>query len=334
MLEYLKHIKFANPQAFFLLIIPVLMLLYYAWQSNRRFPLFKISTLQGLKHLGTTWKAILKEYLFLFRIVALCLLIMALARPQSSMKETNVTTEGIDIVMALDVSGSMLAKDFQPDRLEAAKNISIEFISGRPNDRIGFVVFAGESFTQCPITTDHAVLKKLISEVKDGMIEDGTAIGMGLATAVTRLKESDSKSKVIILLTDGVNNAGFIDPMTAADIAIQFGVRVYTVGVGTRGKAPYPFRVGGRIVYQDVEVQIDEELMKKIAESTGGLYFRATNNQALKKIFEEIDTLEKSKIDIASVQRLSEEFLRFALLAGLFLLLEILLKWTVVRSIP
>jgi Ca-activated chloride channel homolog len=334
MMEFLRHIKFANPQAFFLLAIPALMVVYYAFYYNRRFASFKISSLQSVSALSSNWKAALKQWLFLFRIVSLCLLITALARPQTSMKEENVTTEGIDIVLSLDISGSMLAKDFQPDRLQAAKKLSIEFVEGRPNDRIGFVVFAGESFTQCPITTDHAVLKKSISEVRDGMVEDGTAIGMGLATAVNRLKDSKAKSKVVILLTDGVNNAGFVDPLTATDLAIQENVRVYTVGVGTRGMAPYPFKVGNRTVYQDVEVQIDEELLQKIAASTGGLYFRATNNQALKKVFEEIDTLEKSKIEVASVQRLSEEFLPFAILAALFLLAEVLLRWTIVRSVP
>jgi Ca-activated chloride channel homolog len=333
MTEFWKHIKFANPEAFYLLALPALMLLYYAWRYNSSFPKFKLSSLQGVAHVKSGWKVWLKQSLFLFRIAALCLLIVCLARPQSSMKEDNVITEGIDIVMSLDVSGSMLAKDFKPDRLEAAKSLSVEFVEGRPTDRIGFVVFAGESFTQCPITTDHAVLKKLISEVKDGLIEDGTAIGMGLATAVNRLQDSEAKSKVIILLTDGVSNAGFIDPLTAADLAIQNNIRVYTVGVGTRGMAPYPFKYGNRTVYQDVEVQIDEELMKKIAAATGGLYFRATNNQSLKSIFDEIDTLEKSKIEVASVQRVSEEFLPFALFAALFLLLEMLLKYSVLRSV-
>jgi Ca-activated chloride channel family protein len=334
MIELLRHIHFAHPKAFFLLVIPALMVVYYALFYHKSYASFKISSLKGVADMAVNWKIILKQWLFLFRIISLCLLITALARPQTAMKEQNITTEGIDIVISLDISGSMLARDFQPDRLEAAKKLSIEFVEGRPNDRIGFVVFAGESFTQCPITIDHAVLKKSIAEVRDGMIEDGTAIGMGLATAINRLRESEAKSKVIILLTDGVNNTGFIDPLTATDLAIQENVRVYTVGVGTKGMAPYPFKVGNRTVFQEVEVQIDEELLQKIAASTGGLYFRATNNQALKKVFNEIDMLEKSKIEVASVQRLSEEFLPFAILSALLLLAEVLLRWTIVKSIP
>jgi Ca-activated chloride channel family protein len=333
MVEFIRNIKFANPQVFFLLIIPVLMLVYYAFLYNNRFASFRFSSLEGVASLRSNWKAAIKQWLFLFRIIAICLLIIALARPQSSLNEDNITSEGIDIVVSLDISGSMLAKDFEPDRLQAAKKLTAEFIEGRPSDRIGFVVFAGESFTQCPITTDHAVLKKSVSEARDGMVEDGTAIGMGLATGINRLKDSEAKSKVIILLTDGVNNAGFVDPLTATDLAIQENVRVYTIGVGTRGMAPYPFKVGNRTVYQNVEVQIDEDLLQKIAASTGGLYFRATNNESLKKIFNEIDTLEKSKIEVASIQRLSEEFLPFAILAALFLLAEILLNYLITRTV-
>lgn len=334
MIEFFRHIKFAHPEAFFLLIVPALLTAYHLFFYDRQFASFKMSSLEAVASFSYHWKALLKQSLFVFRTISLCFLTIALARPQTTLKEQNITTEGIDIVISLDISGSMLAKDFQPDRLQAAKQLSIEFVEGRPNDRIGFVVFAGESFTQCPITTDHTILKKSISEVREGIIQDGTAIGMGLATAVNRLKNSDAKSKVIILLTDGVNNTGFIDPLTATDLAIQENIRVYTIGVGTYGTAPYPFKVGNRTVYQEVDVQIDEDLLKKIAASTGGLYFRATDNQALKKVFEEIDTLEKSKIEIASVQRLSEEFLPFAILAALFLLAEVLLRWTLVRSIP
>lgn len=333
MIAFWKNIKFANPEAFYLLIIPVLMMAYYAWRNNKRYATFTFSTLKGISNVKSNWKTILKQSMIVFRVAALCLLVICLARPQSSLKEENITSEGIDIVVSLDVSGSMLARDFKPDRLEAAKKLSVEFIEGRPNDRIGFVVFAGESFTQCPITTDHTVLKKLVSEVKDGIIEDGTAIGMGLATAVNRLQQSEAKSKVIILMTDGVNNAGFIDPVTATDLAIQNNIRVYTIGVGSKGMAPYPFKYGNKTVFQNVEVKIDEDLMKKIAASTGGLYYRATNNQSLKKIFEEIDTLEKSKIEVSSVQRVGEEFLPFAIAAITLLLVEMLLRYTVIKSI-
>jgi Ca-activated chloride channel homolog len=332
-LEFWRHIKFANPQVFFLLIVPALMLVYYAFLYNKRFAAFKFSSLESVISLRSNWKAAIKQWLFLFRVIAICLLITAMARPQSSLKEENVTTEGIDIVVSLDISGSMLAKDFQPDRLQAAKKLTVEFIEGRPNDRIGFVVFAGESFTQCPITTDHAVLKKSVTEVKDGMVEDGTAIGMGLATSVNRLKDSKAKSKVIILLTDGTNNKGFIHPLTAIDLALQENIRIYTIAVGTNGRVPYPFQVGNKIVIDYIEMPIDEELLQKIAASTGGLYFRATNNQNLKKIFDEIDTLEKSKIEVASVQRLSEEFLPFAILAALFLLAEVLINYLVARTV-
>lgn len=333
MVAFWKHIKFANPQAFYLLILILLMVLYYVWRNNKRFPTLTLSTLEGLKNLKSNWKGILKQSLLVFRVITLCLLTICLARPQSSLKEQNITSEGIDIVISLDISGSMLARDFKPDRLQAAKKLSTEFIEGRPNDRIGFVVFAGESFTQCPITTDHAVLKKLVSEVKDGIIEDGTAIGMGLATAVNRLQDSEAKSKVIILMTDGVNNAGFIDPITASDLAIQNNIRVYTIAVGTNGPVPFPYKVGNRTVIDQVEMPIDEVLLKKIAASTGGLYYRATNNQSLKKIFEEIDTLEKSKIEVSSVQRVAEEFLPFALLAALFLLVDIILRYSILKSI-
>lgn len=332
-INFWENIKFANPQAFYLLAIPIIMLLYFAIKHNQVFPAFTLSSLQAFVKQKTSWKIWLLNSLFLFRIATICLVIIVLARPQSSLKEENIFSEGIDIVIALDISGSMLAQDFKPDRLEAAKKLSAEFVEGRPNDRIGFVVFAGESYTQCPVTTDHAILRKMINEVKEGIIEDGTAIGMGLATAVNRIKDSKSKTKVIILLTDGVNNSGFIDPISAADLAIQKNIRIYTIGVGTIGMAPFPFKVGNRIQIQNIEVEIDEALMKKIAANTGGLYFRATNNQGLKNIFDEIDTLEKSKIEVSSVQRVSEEFLPFAFLALLFFMLEWICKYFIIKSI-
>jgi Ca-activated chloride channel family protein len=243
-------------------------------------------------------------------------------------------TEGIDIVISMDISGSMLAQDLKPDRLEASKNVAMNFISGRPNDRIGLVIFSGESFTQCPLTTDHQVLQNLFANVKSGMVEDGTAIGMGLATAVNRLKESEAISKVIILLTDGVNNQGSVAPLTAAKIAQKFGIRVYTIGVGTKGYAPYPFKTPfGTTVYQDVEVQIDEETLQNIASVTNGQYFRATSNKALESIYREIDQLERSKIEIKEYHKKKEEFFPLALLALTLLIIEFALRHTIFRSI-
>jgi len=333
-MNFLNDISFANPQAFFLLAIPLLFGIWYWWRYNKIFPELKLSSLESFKSLGSSILGKTKSMIPAIRALAFSLIVIALARPQSRLKEENISTEGIDIVLTMDISGSMKARDLQPDRLEAAKQVAIDFVSGRPTDRIGLVVFAGESFTQCPLTTDHAMLKKLISEMKEGLVEDGTAIGMGLATAANRLNESEAKSKVIILVTDGENNAGFIDPLTATDIAVQYGLRVYTIGAGTIGMAPYPFQMGGRTIYQNVEVKIDEDLLKNIADQTGGKYFRATDNKSLKKIFNEIDTLEKSKIKIASIQRVSEEFHPFVIGAMILLLFEILLRYVFLRSIP
>jgi Ca-activated chloride channel family protein len=256
-----------------------------------------------------------------------------LARPQKTDKYQDVSTEGIDIVLTQDISGSMLSRDFKPDRLEAAKNMATEFISGRPYDRIGLVVFSGESFTQCPLTTDHAVLINLLREIQSGMIEDGTAIGMGLATAVSRIKDSKAKSKVIILLTDGVNNKGEIAPATAAGIAKTFGIRVYTIGVGTQGVAPYPVQTPYGIQYQDMQVEIDEEILQDIAQTTGGKYFRATDNNSLEKIYKEIDKLEKSKIDVKQFIRKEERYMLPALIAFFMLVLEIIARNTLFRNL-
>jgi Ca-activated chloride channel family protein len=262
------------------------------------------------------------------------LLVVVLARPQSTSSWQDVTAEGIDIVMAIDISGSMLAEDFKPNRLEAAKKVAQTFIGNRPNDRLGLVVFAGESFTQCPLTTDHSVILNLFNDVKSGMLEDGTAIGMGLATSIKRLKDSEAISKVVILLTDGDNNSGSIAPGTAAEIAKEFGIRVYTIGVGTKGMAPMPYQGPfGRTQYQDVEVKINEELLTRIADMTGGQYFRATDNSSLEAVYTEIDELEKSKIDVTEYRKRKEEFLPFAILALTLLGIEVLLKQTVLRSI-
>jgi len=267
-------------------------------------------------------------------MLTIAILIIVLARPQSTNSIRNVTTEGIDIVMTLDISSSMLAEDFKPNRLEAAKDVAIQFVSGRHDDKIGLVIFAAESFTQCPLTTDHNVLINLFKDIRVKMLEDGTAIGMGLATAVSRIKESKAKSKVIILLTDGVNNRGEIAPMTAAEIAKTFGVRVYTIGVGTMGMAPYPVQTVFGKQYQQMEVKIDEELLQNIADITDGQYFRATDKNKLKAIYEEIDKLEKTKIEVKEYTKRHEEYLLLVTIAGLLLLIEILLKNTFLKNLP
>ncbi|MDF2433527.1 MAG: Ca-activated chloride channel, partial [Mucilaginibacter sp.] len=274
----------------------------------------------------------LRHFSIVLRSLAIAALIIALARPQSSLSWQNTTTEGIDIIIASDISGSMLAEDFQPNRLEAGKNIAIDFIKNRPDDRIGLVIFSGEAFTQCPLTIDHDVLTNLFQDVKNGMIDDGTAIGMGLATAVNRLKDSETKSKVVILLTDGSNNMGSIPPVTAAEIAKQFNVRVYTVGIGTKGYAPYPVQTPFGIQYQQIPVDVDEGTLTKIADITGGKYFRATDNRTLKNIYNQIDKLEKAKIDVTQFHKKSECFLPFALIALFFLLTELVLKNTLFKG--
>lgn len=334
MLNWWNSLAFANPEFFYLLgIIPVLVG-WYVWKYNQHYPQVQLPTLEGLGNAGKDWvtKTILVP--FVLRMLVIVSLVVALARPQTSLDEEKVTTEGIDIVLAIDISSSMLAEDFKPNRLEASKKVATDFIDDRLNDRVGLVIFSGESFTQCPITTDHSVVKNLMKDVKTGLVEDGTAIGMGLATAVNRLKESEVKSKVIILLTDGDNNAGIIDPATAAEAAIQFGIRVYTIGVGSRGMAPYPFKTRLGIQYQDVEVKINEELLQQIADMTGGNYYRATGNRSLEDIYEKIDQLEKSKIEVTAYQRKSEQYHAFAAIGGILFLLELLLRYTLYRFNP
>ena len=334
MIAHFHNLTFANPALLYLLFVLLVPIAIYVFRYKKRNAELQLSSLKAFKMKRVGFKAILRHVLFAFRILALALLIVAIARPQSSESWENVSTEGIDIMLALDISSSMLARDFEPDRLEASKNLAMEFIAGRPYDRIGLVVFAGESFTQCPLTTDHAVLVNLFRDIKSGMIEDGTAIGMGLATSVNRLKESEAKSKVIILLTDGVNNSGDITPITAAEIAETFGVRVYTIGVGSHGMAPYPTQTAFGIRYQNMKVEIDEEILQQIAEDTGGAYFRATDNEKLRSIYNKIDQLEKSKIEVKEYRKKHEEFFWFVLTAGLLIVLEFVLRKTVLRSIP
>ncbi|MFH2143131.1 MAG: VWA domain-containing protein [Bacteroidota bacterium] len=326
--------EFANKGFLYLLILLVPMIVWYIWKQKYSHPYIKSSTLQNFSSNAVSFRQILRHILFVFRVLALAFLIVVLARPQSTNKWKNVTTQGIDIIISLDISGSMLARDFKPDRLEAAKDVASEFIAGRPEDRIGLVVFSGESFTQCPLTSDHAVLINLFKGIKSGMIEDGTAIGMGLANAVNRLKDSKAISKVIILLTDGVNNRGSIAPETAAEIAQTYGIRVYTIGVGTIGMAPYPVQSMFGTSYQNMEVEIDEKILNKIADLTGGKYFRATDNQKLKDIYKEIDKLEKSIIDMKEYSNKQEEYFRFGIIAGILILLEILFRYLILRTLP
>ena len=282
----------------------------------------------------SSWKVWLRHVPFVLRTVAIAVLVVILARPQSTNSWQNSSTEGIDIVLAMDISTSMLAQDLKPNRLEASKDVASSFINGRPNDNIGLVVFAAESFTQCPLTTDHAVLLNLFKDIQPGIIQDGTAIGLGLANAVSRIKDSQAKSKVIILLTDGVNNTGEIAPVTAAEIAKTFGVRVYTIGVGTQGEAPYPFQTAFGIQYQNVPVEIDEQTLKQMAATTGGQYFRATDNASLKEIYSEIDKMEKTKISVQEYSKKQEEYKNWAILLFVLLLVEILLRNTLLRNIP
>lgn len=330
----LNNIEFANPDLLYILVIIPLLVAWYWFRNKKSYPEIQISSTEGFKKTKGTIKQYLFHSLFVMRMLAFALLIVVIARPQSSTSRKDVSIEGIDIIMAMDISGSMLAQDFKPNRLEASKEVASDFISERPNDRIGLVIFSGETFTQCPLTTDHAVLKNLFKDVKSGMIEDGTALGDGLATAVNRLRKSDAISKVIILLTDGVNNMGSIDPASAAEIAKLYGIRIYTIGVGSRGLAPYPVQTPFGIRYQDVEVKIDEKLLQRVANMTDGIYFRATNKKNLTDIYKEIDKLEKSKIDVTEFSKKHEEFLSIALLALVLLLAEALLRNTVFRTVP
>ena len=330
----IDSIKFANPYFFLLLLLIPTMVAFYFFYLNKKRTQLTFSGLENFKGIKPSFKQKYSFLPFLLKLIAFVLAIIALARPQSSMSGQNIKTEGIDIMMALDISASMLAEDLKPNRIDAAKKVAEEFIDSRPNDRIGLVVFSGESFTQCPLTTDHAVLKNLFTGIESGMLADGTAIGEGLATAVNRIRNSKAKSKVIILLTDGVNNVGSIAPETAGEIAKTFGIRVYTIGVGTIGMAPYPFKTPFGIQYQNIEVQIDEAVLKQIASETDGKYFRATNSSKLKEIYNEIDKLEKTKIDVTEFHNYTEEFYPWAIAAALILLLDIILRYTLFKKLP
>lgn len=328
----MDNYTFADSSFLYLLILIPIIAVYYILRQHKSTASLRLSSLQFLDNSKPTFRYYLQHLLFILRLGAIAALIIILARPQSTDNWQDSSTQGIDIMMAMDISGSMLARDFKPDRLEAAKNVATEFISGRATDRIGLVIFSGESFTQCPLTTDHAVLINLLREMESGMIEDGTAIGLGLATAINRIKDSDAISKVIILLTDGVNNRGSIAPLTAAEIAHTMDVRVYTVGVGTKGMAPYPVQTAAGTRYQNMPVEIDEATLKQIADMTGGKYFRATDNESLENIYNEIDQLEKSKIDVQEYSIKQEEYLLWAIIAVSLIFIELVIKNTFLRK--
>ncbi len=333
MYDWISNIHFAKP--WFFALFAVLPLLIYFYLR----PPFRVQgsmLVSGVKAFGTgrTWKTLLRHILFIFRMLAITCIIIALARPQTGSEQQLTSGEGIDIVFCLDISGSMLAQDFSPNRMEAAKQVVSEFIDNRPTDRMGLVIFSGESFTMCPLTTDHAVLKSQLYNVQSGLLEDGTAIGSGLATGVERLRSSVSKSKVIILLTDGENNGGLVDPNSAKEIAKSYGVRVYTVGVGTEGFAPVPVQTSSGVIMQREKVSIDEKLLTQIANETGGKYFRATDNESLGTIYKDIDRLEKSKFQVTTFTHYTEKFFPFILAAVMFLVLEWILRFTLFRKFP
>jgi Ca-activated chloride channel homolog len=331
----LNDIVFAYPEFFYLFILFPFIIAYYIFRNKKQYAYLKVPTLGAFANSKPSIRQLLRHSLFFIRLLILSLLILILARPQTSSTTRNVKTEGIDIVIALDMSGSMEAVDFKPNRLEAAKKTALDFIDKRKTDRIGLVVFSGESFTLCPLTIDHKVLSDLFKKIKSDMTGvTGTAIGDGLSVADARLKESKAKSKVIILLTDGMNNTGKIDPLTATEIAKTYGIKVYTIGVGSKGFAPYPVKTPYGTVYQNIKVEIDEDLLTKIADMTGGKYFRATKNTELSKIYEEIDKMEKTEIDQFFFKTKNEEFLPFAITAGILFLIELLLRMFVFRSLP
>jgi Ca-activated chloride channel homolog len=332
--EWISDIEFAWPQAFFLMGLLPLLTFWYIRQHRRQQASLFISSTQKFGRVNS-WKTTMRHSLFVFRLLALAFLIVALARPQTRFNEELKSGQGIDIILCMDVSGSMMAQDLLPDRLEAAKQVAAEFVSQRITDRVGVVIFSGESFTLVPLTTDKAVLQSQIYNIQRGLLEDGTAIGDGLGISVSRLKNSSAKTKVIILLTDGEDQGGRISPIEARLMAKTYGIRVYTIGLGTEGFAPVPVQGGdGRVTTQMQKVNIDEKLLRSIAAETGGLYFRARDTESLKGIYAEIDKLEKSKIEVTALRRFTEKFHVFALAAGVLLLIEILLRYTVFKKFP
>ena len=331
--------EFANKEYLFLLLLIIPYIIWYVLFRKKSEPTIQMADTFAFRYAPRSWRVMLMPLQMILRLVAFTMLVVAMARPQTHDSVQNESIEGIDIMLAMDVSTSMLAEDLKPNRMEAAKQVAADFIIGRPNDNIGLSIFAGEAFTQCPMTTDHASLLNLLQNVRTdiaqrGLIEDGTAIGMGLANAVSRLKDSKAKSKVVILLTDGSNNRGDLSPMTAAEIAKSFGIRVYTIGVGTNKVAPYPMSVAGGIQYINVPVEIDTKTLSEIAAATDGDFYRATNNRELQQIYKEIDKLEKSKLNVKKFSKRYEAYQPYALAAAILLLLEMLLRITVFRKLP
>jgi Ca-activated chloride channel homolog len=336
MMSFLEryHITLAQPYFLLLVLLLPLILWYFYRNQKQRSVVFRISTTEGIKDIGKSWKVRWRPVLNVLRSIAFVAFVIALARPQKTNVSESIDSEGIDIVLSMDISGSMLAEDFKPNRLDAAKDNAIKFVDARPTDRIGLVIFSGESFTQCPITIDHNVLKEQITAVKSGMLQDGTAIGDGLGTAVNRLRDSKGKSKVIILMTDGINNIGKVGPETALEIAKAYHVKVYTIGVGTIGQALMPIHTPFGERKEMVPVQIDEPLLKKIANETGGQYFRATGNTKLESIYKSIDKLEKTSVQVNAYKHYAELFFWFAFTGIIALVLEIILSLTVFRRLP
>jgi Ca-activated chloride channel family protein len=330
--------EFANKEYLFLLLLIIPYLIWYLMYRKKSEPTMRMSDTRAYRYAPRSWRVTLMPVQLLLRLAVFTLLVLVLARPQTQNSWKNETMEGIDIMLAMDVSTSMLAEDLKPNRIEAAKQVAADFIIGRPNDNIGLTIFAGEAFTQCPMTTDHASLLNLLhnirTDIAQRLIEDGTAIGMGLANAVSRLKDSKAKSKVVILLTDGSNNRGDLSPMTAAEIAKSFGIRVYTIGVGTNKVAPYPMPVAGGVQYVNIPVEIDTKMLSDIAAATDGDFYRATNNKELQQIYKEIDKLEKSKLNVKKYSKRYEAYQPYAIAAIILLLLEILLRITVFRKLP
>lgn len=329
----MKDVSFLNPEFFWLLLLLPVVVAWHFWKLKDQTATVKISSTIGFK---STWKTKLKPFLFVLRLLALSSLIVAMARPRKvDISSQTKSTKGIDIVMAIDVSGSMLAKDLKPNRMEALKKVAANFVEGRPNDRIGIVVYAAEAYTKTPVTSDKALVLEAINGIKyDNVLQDGTGIGMGLTTAINRLKDSKAKSKVIILLTDGVNNAGFIEPETASQIAKEYGIKVYTIGIGTNGMAmfPYAYAPNGGFLFQMMKVEIDQELMKTIARNTGGKYFRASSNSKLQEIYNEINKLETSEIKELKFYDYDERYRPFVWIAGILILIEFGLRNTIFRS--
>lgn len=333
LVDYFHNIFFARPEMFWLLLLLPLMVYWYFFRPKKQRGSLGVSSIDRFKNTSSL-RTSLRHVPFFLRLFSITFIIIALARPQTKNDEQQAEGAGIDIVLCLDVSGSMMAQDFSPNRMEAAKKVAIEFIEGRKADRIGLVIFSGESFTQCPVTTDYRVLKQQVEGVNSGLLEPGTAIGSGLATSVDRLRSSKVKSKVVILLTDGVNNGGLIDPITAKEIAKAFKVKVYTIGVGTEGYAPVPVNTALGIVMEEEKVNIDEKLLQGIATETGGKYFRAKDNNGLKNIYDEIDKLEKSKVQITTIHLYAEKFFPFVLIAVVLIFLEVFLTSVIFRKFP